>query len=62
MVNYDFQRQASGSGAASSSNGVPKFTVCDVNEDAANNIVGERFPEVNIAIRKTPARYVRFAS
>jgi 3-hydroxyisobutyrate dehydrogenase len=65
MVNYDLQRQASGSGAASSPNGVPKFTVCDVNEDAANNIVRvmrERFPGVNIAIRKTPAKYVRFAS
>jgi 3-hydroxyisobutyrate dehydrogenase len=62
IVNYDLQRRA---GAASSINGVPKFTVCDVNEDAANNIVRvmrERFPGVDIAIRKTPARYVRFAS
>jgi hypothetical protein len=63
MVNYDLQHQASGS-TSSSSNVLPRFTVCDVNEDAANNIVRvmrERFPGLNIAIRSTPAEYVPFA-
>ena len=64
MVNHDLQHQASGSTLGSSSNVLPRFTVCDVNEDAANNIVRvmrERFPGLNIAIRSTPAEYVPFA-
>ena len=61
MINHDLQRQTNESTLSSSSNVLPRFTVCDVNEDAANNIVRimqERFPGVNITIRRTPAEYV----
>jgi 3-hydroxyisobutyrate dehydrogenase len=61
MVNHDLQRQTNESTLGSSSNVLPRFAVCDVNEDAANNIASmmrERFPGVNIAIRRTPAEYV----
>ena len=61
LINHDLQRQASVSTSGLSSNVLPGFTVCDVNEDAANNIVRiitERFPGVNIAVRRTPAEYV----
>jgi len=64
MVNHDLQGQTSGSTLSSSSNVPPRFTVCDVNEDAANNILRimrERFPGVNITVRRTPAEYVHFA-
>ena len=61
MVNHDLQRQTNESTLGSSPNVLPRFAVCDVNEDAVNNIVSimrERFPGVNITIRKTPAEYV----
>ncbi len=61
MINHDLQRQTNESTLGSNSNLLPRFTVCDVNEDAVNNIVSimqERFPGVNIAMRRTPAEYV----
>jgi len=61
MINHDLQRQTNESTLGSSSNGLPRFAVCDVNEDAANSIASvmqERFPGVNIVIRRTPAEYV----
>jgi 3-hydroxyisobutyrate dehydrogenase len=56
MINHDLQRQASE--PTSSPDILPGFTVCDANEDAAKNIMRvmqERFPRVNITVRKTPA-------
>jgi hypothetical protein len=64
MINNNLQHQVNKSSVPSSSNVLPGFTVCDVNEDAANNIVRvmrERFPGVKIAVRKTPAEYVHVA-
>ena len=61
MINHDLQRQTNESILGSNSNLLPRFTVCDVNEDAVNSIVSimqERFPGVNIAMRRTPAEYV----
>ena len=61
IINHDLQRQTNGSTLGSNSNALPRFTVCDVNEDAANNLASvmrERFPGVDIAIRRTPAEYV----
>ena len=61
MINHDLQRQTNESTLGSNSNLLPRFTVCDVNEDAVNSIVSimqERFPGVNIAMRRTPAEYV----
>ena len=61
MINHSSQHQASESTLGSSSNALPGFAVCDVNEDAAKDIVRvmrERFPGVNIAIQRTPAECV----
>ena len=64
MINHDLQSQASGSTLGSGPSLLPRFTVCDVNEDAAHNILRimrEQFPGVNITVGKTPAEYVHVA-
>lgn len=64
MIKHDLQHQAGQSTLGSSSNVLPRFAVCDVNEDAVKSILRvmqERFPGVNIDIRRTPAEYVPFA-